>query len=341
MNSLSVTCSRSMLTIVFFISLIPLYGQIKTKSSISGKLLLDSSWSSNIYLSHISTFDDMYVMSNEIIIAKTVIDSLGYFNFNIDYLPIEENLFRLHIVKKNDSPATLIIGGKDENHLFLIADRFSAIHLTNNSFYPPFKSVIFENSNENIAFQQITHYFFKADSVASESSASKRLLIEKQLEKDLFLIADTSNYFMVSLYAIYKNRFSKKYSSNKNFYQSYLEKWRDQNNPYFHSFKKEISINTSNNSTIANTIISIVFLTLIGFAVGRYSLKKTSVKAKNVDKLSIQERRIYEMIQQGASNQEISDQFHIGLSTVKSHISSIYSKLNVKSRKDILNMKSN
>lgn len=332
-------CARSIFTTFFIIAVAPLYGQIKTKSSISGKLLLDSSWSSTIYLSHIPTFDDMYVMSNEIIIAKTTIDRLGYFKFNVDYLPSDEHLFRLHIVKKDDTPATLIIGGKDENHLFLIASRSSTIHLTNNSSNPPFKNVIFEDSKVNIAFQKITHHFFKADSIASESSASKRLLIEKQLEKDLFLIADTSNYFMVSLYAIYKNRLSESYYLNESYYKSYINKWSNQNNPYFNSFKKKLAVNTSNYSTIIITIVLIGFLTLIGFVIGRYGSKKPKEKTIAVDKLSIQERKIYEMLQQGASNQEISDQFNIALSTVKSHISSIYSKLHVKSRKDIVNMK--
>jgi DNA-binding NarL/FixJ family response regulator len=40
----------------------------------------------------------------------------------------------------------------------------------------------------------------------------------------------------------------------------------------------------------------------------------------------------------GKSNKEISDELNIGLSTVKSHVNRIYSKLEIKSRKDILNL---
>lgn len=309
-----------------------LYGQ-NNKGTISGKLWLDNSWSSTIYLSHIPTFDDMYVMSGEMIIAKTIIDSLGYFKFDIDFLPIDENLFRLHIVKKDDSPATLIIGGKDENHLFFIANRSSKIHLTGKSAYPPFKNVIFENSIENIAFQQITNHFFIADSMASESSASKRSLIENQLEKDLFLMADTSKIFLVSLYAIYKNRFSSNYFLNKDFYTSYVNKWSKQDNAYFNSFKKQLP---NRDSGYLTGIIAIVcVMTVIGFVVGKYSLLKTN----NIQKLSVQEKKIYKMLQLGASNQEIANELNIGLSTVKSHVSSIYSKLKIKSRKGIMDIK--
>lgn len=326
---------RTIFKMVLFTSIVPLNAQIKNDPTIQGKLMLDDSWSSTIYLSHIPTFDDMYVMSNDMIISKTAINSLGYFKFDIDYLPTDENLFRLHIVKKDDSPATLIIGGKDENHLFLIANRFSTIHLTGNSSYPPFKNVIVENSKENIAFQQITSHFYKADSVASESSTSKRLLIEKQLKKNLFLMADTSTIFLASLYAVYLNRFLSNYSSNEEFYASYIKKWSNQDNGYFNSFKNQLPISRSSNSTILISIVSAFLLIFIGVVTGKYGFKKNN----KIQKLSIQERKIYEMLQQGASNQEISDHFSIGLSTVKSHVSSIYSKLNIKSRKGIVNMK--
>jgi hypothetical protein len=73
-------------------------GQNKSSAYISGFLSIENTWDSTVFLSHIPTLDDMYVMSNEMIIAKTAIDSLGYFQFNIDFLPKEYNLYRLHIV---------------------------------------------------------------------------------------------------------------------------------------------------------------------------------------------------------------------------------------------------
>ena len=62
-------------------------------------------------------------------------------------------------------------------------------------------------------------------------------------------------------------------------------------------------------------------------------------KSKSLNNLSIQERKILVLIQQGLSNQEISDQCNIGMSTVKSHVSNIYGKLKIKSRKEALNIK--
>jgi len=51
--------------------------------------------------------------------------------------------------------------------------------------------------------------------------------------------------------------------------------------------------------------------------------------------LSIQERRVFQLVSEGKSNKEISAELNIGLSTVKSHVHSIYGKLGIKSRKEI------
>lgn len=311
-------------------------GQNKSNAQISGKLSLDDSWDSEIYLSHIPTYDDMYVMSNEMIIAKTKIDNLGYFKFNIDFLPYGENLYRLHIIKKGDTPATLIIGGKDENHCFLIVNHNSNIQLICNLYSPPFRNVFFENSADNVAFQGISNLVYIADSIAAESTASKRMLIENQLQEDLLQIADTSNNFLVSLYAIYKTKFESNYASNLDFYESYVDRWENQDNNYIEAFTKELPISSNSNLPVISTILTFISVIVV-FLLWKFRYKKN----RNYKKLSIQERKIYELLQQGVTNQEISNHFNIGLSTVKSHVSSIYGKLNIKSRKDILNLKYN
>jgi DNA-binding CsgD family transcriptional regulator len=319
--------------ILFLLKQYAIYGQNNETAFISGTLIVDDTWDSSIYLSLIPTFDDMYLMSNEMIIAQTTIDSLGYFKFNIDFLPVEKNIYRLHLVKKGNPPAMLIIGGKDENHLFLIANRFSNIEITSVFSYPPFKNVVFKNSPENSSLQKIRNLVFKADSASSESGASKRKLIERNIEKDLLQIADTSNIFLLSLFAIYNINFASNVDSNIPFYRSYLRKWKSINNPYYKSFKQKIPIKTN------DTIYLILMMVFIGFSFAFILWKKSDMKLNRLKKLSIQERNIFELLQQGASNQEISDHFNIGISTVKSHVSSIYSKLNIKSRKEIVNFK--
>jgi DNA-binding CsgD family transcriptional regulator len=53
--------------------------------------------------------------------------------------------------------------------------------------------------------------------------------------------------------------------------------------------------------------------------------------------LSQQERKIFELMQDGKRNKEIASVLNVDISTVKTHINNIYKKLGVKSRLDILN----
>lgn len=66
--------------------------------------------------------------------------------------------------------------------------------------------------------------------------------------------------------------------------------------------------------------------------------QKVPSQTHSMDKsnLSIWERRIFQMISKEKSNKEISEELHIEVSTVKSHVSSIYSKLGVRSRKELI-----
>lgn len=136
---------------------------------------------------------------------------------------------------------------------------------------------------------------------------------------------------MASLYAVYESDFKRKYASNPDFYNTYLKKRKNEDNAYYISFKKQLP-NKSENKTVLLLIVGLLLGILIVYFIWRNGLGKK----KKLQKLSIQERKIYELLREGASNQEISDQCCIGLSTVKSHVSNIYSKLGVKSRKEIM-----
>lgn len=66
-------------------------------------------------------------------------------------------------------------------------------------------------------------------------------------------------------------------------------------------------------------------------------LKWRGAKTKNpFDGLSPQERKVLNAILDGKSNKEIAADFFISVSTVKSHINSVYKKLDMSSRNEIL-----
>jgi DNA-binding NarL/FixJ family response regulator len=96
--------------------------------------------------------------------------------------------------------------------------------------------------------------------------------------------------------------------------------------PDIHESKTKISILIGLLSLIIGSILTIIVFKLIK-------------KNKNpLYDLSLQERKIFSLILNGKSNKEISEELNIGLSTVKSHVNRIYSKLEIKTRKDVLNL---
>lgn len=79
-------------------------------------------------------------------------------------------------------------------------------------------------------------------------------------------------------------------------------------------------------------IAFLVIVVLVLIAVKSWKKSKTS----KVIPLSKQEKAIKNLIISGKSNKEIANELFISLSTVKTHITNIYSKLNISSRQDLL-----
>ncbi len=303
--------------------------------NIHGKLHLNETWKPVVYLSYIPDFGEMNTLSNRMIISEAPVDILGNFSMDISFLPVEENLFRLHIVKIDDSPNSLIIGGKDENNIFLIANCNTNITVTNKESQSLFKGVTISGCPNNNTFRQITRIISTSNyNISLEESSMKRELIEKATSEKLRFIADTCTNFLASLYAIYKSDFESNYSSNISFYRSFLRKWKNNESTYVVKFREQLVISKERRGIFG--LLAIFLVLIIGFVI--YKIVGTE-KKNRVKSLSVQERKILTLLQKGATNQQISDEFNIGINTVKSHVSSIYSKLKIKSRNEVMNMK--
>lgn len=310
-----------------------------SQSGLHGQIHLDTSiWRPVVYLSLITDLDKMYSMSNDMIIDQFTISGSGKFSFDTKYFPAGDNLFRIHFSKKNDPPATLNIGGKDENHFFLIANNHSNITIKNYSENDYVKNMTVIGYYPNNIIKQIDEIAGYADSTTLTNSTLKNDLIKSAVFEKLRIIADTCSNPLVSLYAVYKGDFEKNFPVNQQFYKNFLTKWRKENTSYFKNFKNKIPGRASFSSQY---IITCIFSLIAGFLICLLVKFRKPNKKIFIQDLSLQERRIYGLLLEGKSNKEIADFLVIELSTVKSHISSIYSKLNISSRKDILNLNYN
>ena len=303
---------------------------------IEGTIELDSIWNNKIYLSHISDFRKMYTMSRSMIIAESDVDSSGHFKFKTNFLPKEDNLYRIHVSKKGSSEASIIIGGKDENHFFIVANKASNIKILNENRV--FNDVTFLSDNKNQIISKIDGIVKLIDSTIFNATRIKNEFVANAFNEQLRQIADTCSYSLVSLYALQKSKFETDIKNNTEFYQNYSEKWNNEKSTYFKNFRTKVP---KRKNTFDNRIL-VFFGILSSFALGFFLSNKiknrTYKTSKLLKSLSVQERKIYILLKQGKSNKEISDEFNIGVSTVKSHVSSIYNKLNIKSRREIVNL---
>jgi hypothetical protein len=303
---------------ILLIAVIFLSFRLYPQSGIDGQLLIDTTiWNPVIYLSIISDFNDLNSMSNDMIIEKSKIDDFGRFKINTQFLPNNDCFYRLHVSKRNYPPASLIIGGKDENYIFIVANRKTNIHIIDTNRQELFKGVRINGYFPNKLLHQVDEIASYLDSSSFNGSTVKIELIRSAIFEKLRSFADTCTNPLISLYALYRSKFDKNYPVNQTFYKNFLVKWKKEQSFYFAEFRKKIP------DSKKNTLILIILLLMsfvAGFLISR-KLTKTLKKSQNaIFKLSQQERRIFALILQGKSNKEISEILNIELSTVKSHI---------------------
>ena len=316
--------------ILVFFYITPVIGR---NSALTGQVELDEQWERVIYLSYIGSFDEMHAMSHDMIIASAPVDSLGRFQFDLSFLPAKTHMYRLHLRKKDDNKTTLIIGGREENYTFFFAERNQAIHLSARGILPPFGRVFFDSPGINQQFQQIRRLISKTDSIAMESSSMKRSFILKKLDEELLMIADTASRSLLAAYAFHKAKIGLDDPQFQNFADSYRAKWSENESSYDQFLRKTEDTKVSFWLWLVTIGLSAMLLLLTGFWLGRLQVLRKG--RQKVHELSLQERKVFELLQKSASNKDISDELNIGLSTVKSHVSSILSKMKVKSRKEL------
>ena len=85
-------------------------------------------------------------------------------------------------------------------------------------------------------------------------------------------------------------------------------------------------------------VVSVIILMAAGAYFGQLFVKRKSAKtfevnkAKNQNLLSKRELEVLHLLSLGHSNQEIADKLFVSITTIKTHTSNIYQKLDVKRR---------
>ena len=183
---------------------------------------------------------------------------------------------------------------------------------------------------------------FKSFEAQLQSSQLSKMDKENQLTG---YARDSLNILRVKLVAIKvleeKNLLNRDIAENTSYYTTLLEKLKESEIPpteYLFLEEKLAYLNQEalNESLQLSRWMNIGLVVLVAF-LGYMLFQQRKRQDKTIlPELSKQETMVRNLILQGKSNKEIANELFISLSTVKSHITSIYGKLNISNRRELL-----
>lgn len=174
----------------------------------------------------------------------------------------------------------------------------------------------------------------------------KSITTEDYLEKIRTYSKDSLKTLVIKLLSVKelneKKLLQKDISLNSEYYIRLLEELKSSeiNNLEYFFLERELNsyylIHLKKKQTLSIIVIIIfgIIIVILGYII--YSIKSQK-KSTIIEELSNQEIKVKKHIIDGKSNKEIAEELFISLSTVKTHITNIYSKLNVSNRKELIN----
>jgi len=310
---------------------------VLAQAGIKGQLLFDNTvWAPVVYLSHIQDLDQMHAISYRQIIAQVEMEQDGSFSFSTDLLPKSDQLYRVHLVKRDDPPATLIIGGRDHNHFFFLAKRGSKVRIEMTPGPELFNDLTLTGYGPNRSLQEIDAVIERLNAVDQVATSINRDFTREVIYNQLRAMADSCKHPLTSLYALFSSNYKEHFPENPAYYRRYFRNWSHEKSEYYLAFRHQLDLGRSrvHPGFVAGLGLLLVIMLVSGAFIWRRKNRNSSPYAD----LTIQERRVFDMLKEGRSNKEIAEAFSVSVSTVKSHVNSIFSKLGVNSRRDIMDL---
>ncbi|MEM9921300.1 MAG: helix-turn-helix transcriptional regulator [Bacteroidota bacterium] len=327
------------------------YPLLLMAAGIRGQVNLPDEWAPVIYLSVIHSFDDLQTASYDFLRYQTDIDEGGFFTFEDLELAAEDRIYRLHICKKGDPVSTIILGGQEENFIHFVMNKYSEIALTPNGRQLGLGGYVISGQPKGVDLSKLSELERKLNTPPALPSAQNRDFIKHQVFSQLNVMVDTASNTIMRLLALHiiQERYAaiNHLDLMERIYADLADSSAD--NPYFNAFANQLQFqrfqannqSPSGQSTFQWLVPLVLLVLLIGGYLWWTSTKRGAVEKTDptqlVQTLSKQEKRVLNLLKKGKTNKEISSELHIEVSTVKSHLHKIYSRLGVKSRKEIIN----
>ena len=269
-------------------------------------------------------------------IANSAISEKGYFEFKKNLIEEKEAVYRVSVKRFEKALNDTL----EVEKMFLFSKEDTIVFKESSSLF----SEYYNTNRADEEWQRLRNYESKlknAESIKEDSISDSYINSLKSYTKD------SLQTLLVKLISIkqldYEDLLGKDILKNKEYYLELLSELKksDIERSQYLFLENKLAFLTTElvEQKYQRSIIVILFLIagLVGsiFLVFRVKSKKSESLFYTED-LSKQEKVIRSLIIEGKSNKEIANELFISLSTVKSHISSIYNKLRVSDRKELI-----
>lgn len=342
--------------IPFILLLFSIYSS-SAQYTVKGRVNINENWQPKIYMAAVNKLSDYYRTSPDMIIKSAEIDHNGRFEIKGDNLPKEKRFYRLYVMKKQNSDydACLYVGGDDHNFVHIVLGNGEEVEIiAESNTASPFGAYEIIGQKENHLMRILSKIVYPRFYFHRIEFPTELKLSENKLHTDLKNFADTCSNTLVSLAAITNTDFDEYYDQDPAFYQDFKSRLKTDlpNSIYTKNYILKVKYYANEDSVLpiwAISLLIFLFFCIIGllFKINQLIQRintlesqnilstNSSTSAPSIDELLTQkEKEILQLISQGKSNKEIASQLFVELSTVKTHINKIYSKMGVSNRKE-------
>lgn len=327
---------------------------------IKGTIELQNDWQPVVYLASLNSPDNLFVASPEFVIAETFIQPDGTFSINTTSIPEDPRFYRLYLVKGNNSSVEFNTS-THRNFQHLLLDQHSDIILNAKVEDNTFVIQQISGSDDNNAILKFDKEIAQRKlQFANDITKAKYDFLSKDLENFIKSFVESTPNSLVGLYALYHiDEKDTDFLRNNEFYFGFQKRIDEQypNSFYAANYSKlleslvgfremvceipGVQPKWKDSLLVIQSVFIFILLFILAFLLLR--IKKTTkekLESNNSQttfaNLTQKEQQILQLLAQGKTNKEIAIELYVELSTVKTHINSIYKQLQLSNRKDAI-----
>ena len=329
-------------------------------SEINGRIQIEGDWKPVVFLASLNSPENLFVASPDFVVAQSLINPDGTFSISTENIPGEPRFYRRYMVK-GELSSVEFSSAKNKNYIHLLLQRGVQLEFTALAKNEKLSVIEIKGSNENKTLQNFDDGFsaWKLQ-YTSEITKAKSNFLNRELLDYIRNFVDSTRYSLVGLYALYHiDDKQTDFLQNNDFYFSFQKRLEKQppGSIYLKAYSELLNDLVGFREMVCEIpgvgpkwkdqlliaqgiLIFILLLVLLRLTVGSRKQNSKNILQKDLDKtfdhLTSKEKEILQLLAQGKSNKEIATELFVELSTVKTHINSIYKQLKLSGRKDAI-----